>query len=234
MNTQLAETLTQILDDLEAMLKEIAEFSPGQSLEDVQAEYEGKLVDYMTDYLQSSRSVVVDRNLFRRAVNDGFTFAFIAGWADAGASTPITDEAQAWLNGRIDQEVAFANQLFIDLKALRDDTEMSMEDKLARAASHAAGYTQSTNGIYAQGGLMAAPEVDLTFDGEDGSSDSVCQKTGGTCVKLRGKTHPASWWLKNDLIPYPGNTNYDCGGWNCRHFLRDKDGNIWASASGEW
>jgi hypothetical protein len=164
-------------------------------------------------------------------MNEAFTFSFVAGWADAGASA-LTDEAQSWLNGRIDQEKAFIDSLFTQLKALRQDDEIPMDDKLESAQAHAEGYTQTLYEIYSQGMLMAQPEIDLTFDGEDGSSDSVCQKIGGTCVQLKGETHPASWWIEKELLPVRGNDNYDCGCWNCKHYLIDKNGKIWASADG--
>jgi hypothetical protein len=211
----------------------VFEFSPGQGLPDIQAEYQDKLYAAMSDYLQSSQPITSFRNAFRRAVNDAFTFSFVAGWADAGASGPITPEAQSWLDERIGTELLFSDAMFDDLKRLRSDKEIPMEDKLAAAEAHAAAYTSALYGLYSQGGLMAAPEIDLTFDGEDGASDSICQSIGGTCVRLMGQTHPASWWVKNGLVPAHGNNNYDCGGWNCRHKLVDKKGNVWASADGE-
>jgi hypothetical protein len=208
------------------------EFTPGQSLEDVRSEYQDTLYKAMSDYLQSDRPITSFRNVFRRAVNDGFTFAFVAGWADAGASE-LTADAQSWLDERIGTELLFSDPLFDDLRDLRNNADLTLDDKLASAQAHAEAYAYALFGIYGQGGLMAQPEIDLTFEGEDGSSDNICQRTGGTCVRLKGKTHPASWWIEQGLIPAIGNTNYDCGGWNCRHKLVDKKGKVWASANGE-
>jgi hypothetical protein len=184
----------------------------------------------MKDYLESEGSVVRYRNEVRRACNNAFTLAFVAGWAEGGASGELPADEQSWLDGRIEQEIAFADGMFSQLKDLRADTELTMDEKLSRVQSHADGYTQALAGVFSQGKLMAAPHIDLTFDGEDGSANSVCQSTGGTCVKLKGQTHSAQWWMDQDLVPYPGNMNYDCGAYNCRHYLRDKNGKIWASA----
>lgn len=210
MNTQLAETFTKILDELEAMLNEIAEFSPGQSIADVKAEYQDTLYQAMEEYLRSSRSVVIDRNKFNRCISDGFTMAFYAGWADAGASGPITDEAQAWLNGRIEQEKAFVAPLFSDLKALREDETLSIEAKLQRAQYHAENYTNTVTGVYAQAEMMAQPERDGRW--ELGATEEHCD----TCAGLNGKTHPLSWYIDNGYIPQEaGSQTLTCGGWHC-------------------
>jgi len=193
----------------------IIEFNPGQDIDSVKAEYEGKLYDYMAEYLQSSRSVVIDRNKFNRAINDGFTFAFIAGWADAGASE-LTEEAQAWLNGRISEEIAFVAPLFDDLKALRNDEEIPLADKLQSAQMHAAAYTNTLTGVYAMGKMMGEPERDGTW--ELGATEEHCD----TCSMLDGKTHPLSWFIKQGYIPQQaGSTTLDCGGWRCDCRIKD-------------
>ena len=210
----------QELQEFTAFVREcnaefLFEFSPGQSLEDVQAEYQDKLYGYMADYLQGSKSVVIDRNKYNRAINDAFTFAFVAGWADAGASGPITAEAQSWLNGRIAQEVQFANTLFADLKALRADKEIPMEDKLSAAQMHAEAYTNTLTGVYAQGKMMGEPERDGEW--EYGDTDHC-----DTCAGLNGKVHPMSWYLDNGYIPQEaGSSTLDCGGWKCQCIIKD-------------
>jgi hypothetical protein len=194
------------------------EFSPGQSLEDVQAEYQDKLYAAMSDYLQSSQPITSFRNVFRRAVNDAFTFAFVAGWADAGASGPITDEAQSWLDQRIGTELLFSDAMFDDLKRLRDDKEIPMADKLTAAETHAAAYTQTLVGVYAQGKMMGDPEKDGTW--VYGDTDHC-----DTCADLNGQTHPLSWYIKNDYIPQQaGSQTLDCGGWRCMCVIQGKNG----------
>jgi hypothetical protein len=187
----------------------LAEFSPGMSLEEIQSEYQGKLYDYMAEYLRGSGSVVIDRNKYNRAINDAFTFAFIAGWADAGASE-LTAEAQAWVNGRIAHEIAFVAPLFTDLKNLRADGEIPLADKLQSAQMHAEAYANTLVGVYAQGKMMGEPERDGRWD--LGATEEHCD----TCANLDGKTHPLSWYIKNDYIPrQAGSKTLDCGGWRC-------------------
>lgn len=205
-------------DDLTVLF----EFSPGMGLEEVQAEYQEKLYQAMQAYLESDRPITSFRNEFRRAVNDAFTFAFVAGWADAGASGPITDDAQAWLNGRIEQEIVFADGLFAQLKALRDDKALTTEERLDAAQSHAEGYTNTTTGVYAEGKMMGEPERDGTW--YLGDTEEHCD----TCAGLDGQTHPMSWYIKNDYIPQQnGSKTLDCGGWRCDCTIRDpKSGEV--------
>jgi len=184
-------------------------FSPGQSLEDIQAEYRDKLYVVMQDFLQSSDPVTAYRNEFDRYVNDAFTVAFIAGWADAGASE-LTDEARNAINDHISQETQFVEALFVQLKALREDDEIGMDDKLASAQAHADRYAQTLVGVYALGKMMGAPERDGKW--RLGATEQHCS----TCAGLNGQVHPLSWYLENGYIPQErGSSTLECGGWNC-------------------
>lgn len=185
------------------------------SLEEVQAEYQERLYNSMADYLQSDRPITATRNEFRRTVNDGFTFAFVAGWADAGASK-LTDEAQSWLDERIGTELLYADPLFDKLRDLRNDDEIPMQDKLTAAQAHAEAYTQTLVGVYAQGKMMGEPERDGKW--ELGATEEHCD----TCSMLNGKTHPMSWYISNGYIPQQaGSTTLDCGGWRCDCSIRN-------------
>ncbi len=86
------------------------------------------------------------------------------------------------------------------------------------------GYTQAVKDVYNYAKLYAMRNKMLTFTGSDGQGNHICQSIGGTCVRLKGQRHKASWWLSHDLMPYRGNQNYDCGGWNCQHYLEDDNG----------
>lgn len=192
----------------------LSEFSPGQSLEEVQDEYRGKIYDYMADYLKSDKPITVDKNLYKRAINDAFTFAFIAGWADAGASA-LTDEAQAWINGRINEELGYLDTLFVQLKELRANKDLTLEEKLEAADAHADGYSQTLIGVYEHGKMMGDPERDGEW--EYGDTDHC-----STCASLNGQVHPLSWYLDNGFIPQEsGSETLDCHGYNCQCRIKD-------------
>jgi len=186
------------------------EFSPGQGLDEIMAEYQDKLFVVMQDYLYSSDPVTAYRNEFNRYINEAFTFSFVAGWADAGASA-LTDEAQSVLSGLIASEIQFADSLFTQLKTLREDDEIPMDDKMDAAHAHAEGYTQTLVGVYAEGKMMGEPNRDGKW--EIGATEISCD----TCKWLAQQDpQPLSWYLKNGYIPREaGSDKLMCGGWQC-------------------
>jgi len=208
----------------------LAEFTPGQSLEEVKAEYSETLYGAMSDYIVSEQPITSFRNVFRRAVNDGFTMAFYAGWAESNPSVKeVTDEAIDWLTGRIEQEITFADGLFGDLRDLRKDTEKDEAFKDAWITDRAEGYTNTLDSVFDHAKILGAENLMLTFGGEDGE---VAPCT--TCQDLKGKRMPAKWWVENDLIPgVPGSESFLCKGYKCRHFLSDDEGNVFTVEKAE-
>lgn len=189
----------------------------GGSLDAIRAAYHDAITESLIDYFEGG-SIVSSRNAFKRATVEAFGGAWDAGWND----DPPTDEALDWFNARVEQEFGHISVLFEQAKELRKD---SGADWLTWTSARADGYTGTVDTIYNQARLFAAKDKMLTFDGKDGDANHVCQSINGTCVRLKGQRHRASWWIAHDLIPYPGNENFDCHCWNCSHFLRDDDGN---------
>jgi len=201
-------------------------FDFGQDIGAIMSEYEQTIATSMADYLQGTGPITAFRNEFRRAVNDAFTMAFYAGWADGGGGQPIPDSEIAQLNARIDAEIGYADELFNALKDLRDNPDATHQEMLDFVDARSAGYTNTVNSIYADGKVRANTDLVLTFGGSDGNES--CE----TCQGLHDVSHPASWWVENGLVPAPGNRNYICNGYNCQHTLSDKDGNVIAAGGG--
>ncbi len=200
-------------------LLSLAEFSAGQGLGEIKAEYRETLYQAMADYLGSEQSITSFRNIYRRAVNDGMTLSFIAGFADAGgASEELPEEDRAWLIGRIEDEIAFADGLFQELKSLRADNEKSQDDKLAFAQARANGYTSSLDGVYAQGKMRGDQEqIGVWHFGDTDHCD--------TCRWLNDQEHPLSWYISNGYIPQEaGSGTLDCGGYHCQCTIDTPDG----------
>lgn len=227
------QTIGDRVADIAPWLVEIGliEFKPGMGLDEIEAEYRERIAATMQGYLDSERTIVSFRNDMRRTTNDAYLLAAVAGWVDGGGDGPMPDTLTEYVNQQVDAQFTFIDDVFAKLKELRKSG--TQDEQVAYIEGRVDGYTASIQGIYDHARVSTDLEIMLTFDGPDGSKDSVCQKTGGTCVKLKGQTHPAKWWIDNDLIPYRGNPAMDCGGWNCRHFLRDKDGNVWANQQAE-
>jgi|SRR5262245_24240473 len=186
----------------------------------VNAVYHDKITTSLTAYFEGG-SLAGSRNAFKRAMVESFGAAFDLGWVDGGQELPADSEALLWFNARVDTEFGFIDQLFIQAKELKKEDGF---DYFAWITARADGYTRSVNDVYNMAGLWASKNKMLTFAGEDGDADNICQKNNGTCVRLKGQRHRASWWLSHDLVPYRGNKNYDCGAWECRHYLQDDKG----------
>jgi len=207
----------------------LIEFSPGMGLDEIEIEYRERVFGVMQDYMDSDKTVVSFRNEMKRITNDAYLLAAVAGWVDGGADGPISDELTAYVNEQVESQFVFIDDVFARLKELRKSGTPDEQD--AYIEDRADGYTGSIRIVYDYARLNVDLDLELWFDGEDGSADSVCQKIGGTCVQLKGQHHPARWWIDEDLVPYRGNKSYDCGAWNCLHVLRTRDGEVWARAN---
>jgi len=197
--------------------------------------YYGVIVDALIRYLTGEAGRLQAKNFVKKEMLTAFTDAFETGWVETGGDPyePEPEDSE-WLTTRMNQELAYIDGLFVTMSAMLSDTEepLTLSDIDQYAEARASGYAATLDGVYAQGKLRGKKNVMLTFGGPDGSPDNICQKNGGTCVKLKDKRHRAKWWIGHDLIPGPGNENYDCGGYNCQHYLEDDSGNRWAGTQG--
>ncbi len=191
------------------------------SMVPIRAEYHDEITAALLDYFEG-RSITASRNDFKKAISNAFNDAFDLGWVLGGGELPTDSDANDWLNARKESEFGFAAALFEQAKELKKEPDF---DRLPWVSERADGYSRTLDAVFNMGKMMSAKNKMLTFDGEDGDANHICQSINGTCVKLKGKRHRASWWLAHDLIPYPGNSNFDCGGWRCQHYLRDDEGN---------
>lgn len=188
----------------------------------ISAQYHDAITQAIVDYFTGDRRRQDANADFRKATTNAFGDGFETGWIDGGGEMPIDDtDALDWLNARQEQEYGFVNILFAQMKDLKDEKDF---DYFSFATERADGYTATLNSVYAEGRLRASKNKMLTFTGTDGSADHICQSIGGTCVRLMGQRHRASWWVAHGLIPGSGNNNYDCGGFNCQHILEADDG----------
>ena len=146
-----------------------------------------------------------------------FVVAFYSGFDSANGDEP-TGADRAWIVRRYAEEVAYIDDLFENLKLKR---ELSLEELayISLALFHAGGYAKTALGIYNQGKLRGRLDELLTMDGPDGLESCV------TCQSLKLQTHPARWWIENDLVPGPETGhNYECKGFNCQHRLYNISG----------
>lgn len=184
----------------------------------ISAQYHDAITQAITEYFTDVRRRQDANGDFRRATTNAFGDGFETGWIDGGGEMPIDDtDALDWLNARQEQEYGFVNVLFAQMKDLKDEKDF---DYFSFATERADGYTATLQSVYNEGKLRAAKNKMLTFDGEDG------QKSCATCQKYKGQRHRASFWVAHNLIPYPGNSTFECLSYRCMHGLKDD--------SGEW
>lgn len=209
MTNKLLDNLFRLLS---LSLPVLAEFKPGMGLDEIVAEYQTKVYNSLIDYANSSRSVVAFRNQFKRAVNDAFTLTVYAGWADGGGEGPIPAGLQSWLNGRIEKELEYVNEVFVKLKALRAKGDKSALEAFAQA--RAEGYANSLYGIYNEGKAWALKDEWGTW--QYGPTEHCVD-----CLRLNGKRHKLSWFIKNGWIPR--SSQLACTGRHCQcQILSDK------------
>lgn len=172
-------------------------------------------------YTEEGAKITRFRNAFKRAVLNAFFPAFEQGYQDGGSELPIEPDDSDWINAQQDAEFGYIDKLFQDLKALKKQSLVEGIGILEGVAdARAAGYAKGLDGIYNQGRVRGAKNRMLTFGGEDG------QESCSTCQRMKGQRHKASWWVKHGLVPGRGNDAFECGGWNCRHFLFDDAGDV--------
>jgi hypothetical protein len=171
----------------------------------------------VADYMAADEKAAVTtyRNTVSRAVAEQVPTAFETGFTDGGGELPLEPDDESWINTRQNTELAFVDQTFQRLKDLKKSDDPQAID--AAQYDTADKYALTLDGIFNEGKVRAMGNQMLTMDGIDGKKNPC-----GTCQNLKGQRHRAKWWVDHGLIPgQPGNTNYDCGGWKCQHYLKD-------------
>lgn len=196
----------------------LCEFSPGDSLEQIQSEYYFRIYDILVNYGMSDERYVRWRNQFWRSMNDAFIFAMIAGWADFGGEGDIPPELIEYINNMIANEKKHIDGVFKNIKELRGDS-MAIG---AFATARALGYAGMIAGVYSIAKAFAYKSKDVEGTWGVGPTDH-CE----TCLGLDGKKEKISWFLANGYIPQlKGNPALECRGFRCQCQVMDDAGNV--------
>ena len=198
--------------DVIANLKELG-------VDPISADYSGALMEALHNYAEGRMGMVEARNDFRQTMTRSFSAALDAGYADGGGDPDnMTAAAIDWLYQREQDETQNILELFRTLKEqLAIDPPVDIGSWIS---DRSAGYVNTLQAVYSQGKVFGAGDKLLTFEGDDGAESCP------DCQRMKGQTHPASWWIENDMIPgTPGTENYACHGYRCEHYLVDLAGN---------
>lgn len=181
------------------------------------AQYRVAFAGAVAAFLISHHNGQTLRDELRNTIHTFLILAFLTGYRKAGGGEPDTED-QLWIDARMATEIGFSAAFVASLMDL--DTEGKSEAELrALAAAKVAGYVATLYAVYNMGLLRGARNVMLTFTGVDGMES--CR----TCQRLKGQRHLAKWWIERRLVPgEPGNPNFECKGYLCRHYLETDDG----------
>jgi len=187
------------------------------SLMAINATYHDQITRALLDFFTSGRPITAPQNSFRRATVEAFASAFELGWTDGGGNLPVDQDANTWLQGRIELEFGYIALLFQQAKDLRSESGF---DYFSWATERADGYTATLRELYNTGKARASKDVMVTFLGEDGAESCI------TCQTLKGKRHRISWFVSRNYIP-PRGVGLECHpGGRCQHGLV-KDNGDW-------
>jgi len=184
---------------------QLSEFADAGDFDSIRADYEQDIKDAIAEYKEDG-----DNEQFKKAMEAAIVVAFLLAirnaYASAGAGAPTSD-TMAWMRAAQLAEVARIDNLIEAIKNGTDTERVGM-------------WVTTLQSMRNEALLRAEPDRFLTFAGLDGKES--CR----TCQTLKGRRARASWWVSKDLIPARnGNDKFECGGWNCQHYLEDDDGN---------
>jgi hypothetical protein len=153
-------------------------------------------------------------NRMATAVSRAYIETVELAYVEGGGSLPLDEETTSWAREQIEIQFGYIDQLFDDLKELRKSGDFDAGEV---ATARAEGYASGLDQIWSEAKTRGAANKMLTFVGDDGKES--CKD----CKRMKGQRHKASWWISHDMVP--GSSSYECGGWNCEHFLQDDQGN---------
>lgn len=216
----LVKRIEAIVDPRLAILTELSAAYKAGGYAGIRSDYRKIISAAIDDYLTSSDRATGYISTMRKAAVEHFTDAFHGGYTDGGGDVnEIDPDADTWLTDRIEQEMGFIGELFTALKSLRDEFktgEIKIADLRDAAATRTDGYVRSLDSVYSSGKLWGGQNKMLTMVGDDGKES--CRD----CQRNKGKRYSAKKWLR---IGYPPSRDYECGGYNCQHYLEDDQGN---------
>lgn len=195
-------------DALAKMQLMLAELRPQErDIARVSARFHADLRNLAVLGFVSSGSILAGvRGLVKQAVKD----AYVAGLEEGGVMEVGPDDGMAIVE-LATQQLDHVTDFVRAIRAAQTDkaAQRDILDKrinLWQASIEAAG----------RAGLNSAKQNEMVeFRIKPGAapSDESCK----TCKHLLGQQHRRKWVTEHGLDPAPGNTNFECGCWQCPH-----------------
>lgn len=216
----------ELIKTIRRTIAELSQLPHLKLVELIAGDYYGVRVKYYADiqaaataYMTSEGSVTAFQNAVRRAMVEAFPAAFEIGYKEGGGDMSEDPDADAWLTAKMEAEYGFIGMTFQRLKQIRaSDDVTSIQDEPYDVADR---YCNTLDGVYNEGRIRGAGNQMLTFGGPSG------KESCNTCQRLMDVRHRASWFVSHDLVPgKPGSEAFECGGWQCEHYLFDDNGRL--------
>jgi 2'-5' RNA ligase len=137
--------------------------------------------------------------------------SYIEGLAAGGVEDDPDDDD----NAKIRKLVSAANSYVDSFVSTLYDEGISDAQAAQKAGLW---FKKSILPAYYEGFASAKANALMRFSGRDGA-DSCAQ-----CTKWKGKKRRLKWWTENKLRPQVDTESFDCGGWQCNHYLEEVTG----------
>lgn len=164
-------------------------------------------------FLTSNQQTGTPNRSMATALSQAYVEAADVAYVEGGGSLPLDDETAVTVRSMLDLQFGYVDSLFDTLRNMRKEGDF---DAAAEATSRADGYTRSLDMMYNMVKVAGAGNLMLEFVGSDGKES--CKD----CRRYKNKRHRAKWWIANNAVP--PNHNFQCGGYNCEHYLISDDG----------
>lgn len=181
--------------------------SAGEDYDVIRANLVNRIEEAFMDFVSQSGAVTSFRNRANRALLEDIPAAFARGYQDAGGEE-TEDDDDAWVTAKQQEQTGYMGDAFESLKEWRASDNFSESDVSDRAEV----WGGMLDGVYSEGALRGGKNQMLYFDGDDG------QESCETCQKLKdGPARSAKYVREHELIPHPGNENFECKCFRCQH-----------------
>lgn len=172
-------------------------------------------LDFETDFealLGEARGGSVDRKRFpllmRSIIRRQALKAYSDGLIDGGVTDgQLDDEDQAKFTSLYADASNYVRDFW---KSLYDGDGISEAQAAQRPAMW---WNKSILPQYEAGRMSADKNGMYEFAGDDGAESC------STCLRLKGQRHRLRDWSRKELVPGVNTTNFECGGWQCKHKL---------------
>ena len=190
------------LDRVEALLD--------KAIGDEAGAFGSALEDLVTRAYRGRISVAAFAAQMDALVTEAIRASYLEGLAEGG----IDDAEMDGEDRKFIRDLAAAQRPYVDgfaaaVLAAKSEAELrgQIDDRILM-------WGKSIRAAAVAGVNSAKANEVVIFSGQMGKEDCA------TCHGLMGARHRRSWFADRGLVPgVPGNDNFECGGWQCEHFL---------------